>query len=89
MIELQRYKKLLNDGFSLMTIGDGKKPNYKWKPLQEKALTAKEFENRYNNPTTKGVGILTGYGHLECIDVDLKVFSTAKEKKDFWDIFLS
>lgn len=89
MIELQRYKKLLNDGFSLMTIGDGKKPNYKWKPLQEKALTANEFEDRYNNPTTKGVGILTGYGHLECIDVDLKVFSTAKEKKDFWDIFIS
>lgn len=89
MIGIQRYQRLLNEGFSLMTIGEGKVPNYKWKPLQDKALTFSEFEKRYNNPSTKGVGIITGYGDLECIDVDLKVFSTAKEKKDFWEIFLS
>src|SRR5690606_9760174 len=89
MIELQRYKKLINDNFSFMTIGDGIVPNYKLKPLQEKALTTNKFEEHYNNTITKGVGILTGFGDLECIDVDLKVFSTAKEKKDFWDTLIS
>lgn len=89
MIELQRYKRLINEGFSLMTIGEGKKPNYKWKELQKNPLNEEEFERRFNNPTTKGVGILTGYGDLECIDVDLKVFSTAMEKKDFWETLIS
>lgn len=89
MIKLQRYKRLLNEGFSLMTIGDGKQPNYKWKELQENPLSLDEFEKRYNNPNTKGVGILTGFGDLECIDVDLKVFSTAIEKKDFWETLIS
>jgi len=31
---------------------------------------------------------VTGFEHLECIDVDLKVFSTAKEQKEFWDEYI-
>ena len=29
--------------------------------------------------------MITGFEYLECIDCDLKVFSTAKEQKEFWE----
>ena len=83
MINLSKCNKLLDEGFSVITIGDSKIPNTKWKDQQNKALDKSEFENRYNLPNTKGVGIVTGYDFLEVVDVDLKVFSTAQEQKDF------
>ena len=89
MIELTKCNKLLEEGFSLITIGDKKIPNTKWKDQQDKALSKEQFENHYNLPTTKGVGIVTGFDHLEVIDVDLKVFSTAQEQKDFWELLLT
>ena len=89
MIELSKCNKLLDDGLSLITIGDNKVPNIKWKQYQEKQISKEEFENVFNLPTTKGVGIITGYEFLEVIDVDLKVLSTAKEQKDFWEEFIS
>jgi len=89
MIELRKCNKLIEEGFSLITIGDNKIPNTKWKEQQDKPLIKTEFENRYNLPTTKGVGIVTGYDYLEVIDIDLKVFSTAQEQKETWETFLS
>jgi len=89
MIELSKCNKLLDDGFSLITIGDDKIPNTKWKEQQEIPLSKQDFSKRYNLKTTKGIGIVTGYNYLECVDVDLKVFSTAKEQKDFWTTFTS
>jgi len=64
-------------------------------------LSKTEFEKRFNYkggyikkdgtemPATEHVGIVTGFGFLECLDVDLKVFSTAKEQKEWWDEFIS
>lgn len=80
---------LLDNGFSLLTTKDDKLPNIKWKELQKTAPSKDSFENFYNLPTTKSVGIITGYNNLEVIDIDLKVFSTPKEKDDFWNEFLS
>lgn len=105
MIALEKCNKLLNDGFSLITVGESKMPNYTWKKCQSKALTLSQFEKRYGYkggffyknkegenvelPPTNAIGIVTGYDYLECIDVDLKVFSTAKEKKDFWETLMA
>jgi hypothetical protein len=89
MIELSKCNKLLDEGFSLITIGEDKIPNTKWKDQQTKQLSKKDFEIRFNLPTTKGVGIVTGYNSLEVIDVDLKVFSTAKERVNFWETLTS
>ena len=87
--------------FSLITVGESKVPNFSWKPQQTKKLEWNEFLERYNYkggkfksdgteiPATKNIGLITGFEFLECIDVDLKVFSTAQEKKDFWNEFIS
>lgn len=85
-MELQKALKFL-EHFSIITIGENKVPNYQWKAQQTKKLSAAEFTRHFNDVTTKGFGIVTGYEDLEVIDVDLKVFSTAHEQREFWDEF--
>lgn len=46
--DLSRCLKFIDDGFSLLTVGAGKKPNFSWKREQTKAPTKLEFEHRYN-----------------------------------------
>ena len=89
MIALNKCNKLIDDGFSLITIGDNKIPNIKWSKSMAKALDKTEFQKVYDLNNTKGVGIVTGFNFLECIDIDLKVFSTAKEQLTFWNEYLS
>jgi hypothetical protein len=101
MIQIEICNRLLDEGFSLLTVGESKVPNFSWKPNQIKSLSKEEFEKRYNYKggiklksggemlPTNNVGLITGYDFLECIDVDLKVFSTAKEQLQFWDEYLS
>lgn len=96
-IDLQQ---LLNN-FSLITVGENKTPNFSWKQQQTEKLKWNKFLEYYNYkggitkkdgteiPATTNIGIVTGYDFLECIDVDLKVFSTAKEKKDFWNEYIT
>jgi hypothetical protein len=60
--------KLIENGFSLLTTKDDKLPNIKWKEYPEKAPNIDTFENFYNLPTTKSVGIITGFNNLEVID---------------------
>lgn len=95
MIALSNCVRLLKEGFSLITVSENKVPNFTWKEQQKKPLSESDFEYRYNfggndkvRPTDN-IGIVTGYGDLECVDVDLKVFSTAKEQVDFWDEYYS
>src|SRR5699024_9292615 len=105
MINQNKCLKLFEIGFSLITVGESKIPNFSWKSAMTKPLDEKEFIKRYNYnggksyyskkqgkevelPATKNVGLVTGYGWLEVVDVDLKVFSTAKEQKEFWEEFL-
>jgi len=89
MLELNKCYRLLDEGFSLITVSDDKIPNIKWKQYQEQPITKESFDKIYKLPTTDNVGIVTGHQDLECIDIDLKVFSTAKEKVEFWDEYLS
>jgi hypothetical protein len=98
--KIERCNRLLDDGFSLLTVGDGKQPNFSWKKCQERAYSKSDFEKVYyynggktyqrdgetiEIQPTKGVGIVTGYNRIEVIDVDLKVFKTLKDQQDFWN----
>lgn len=87
-MELQKSLKFLQH-FSIITIGDKKVPNFPWKAQQTEKLSEEQFTNQYNSPSTKAIGICTGYDYLECVDVDLKVFSTAQEQREFWDEFIT
>lgn len=101
MITLEKCNRLINEGFSLLTVSDDKIPNFSWKENQTRALTKEEFKKRYDYSggiflksgdemlPTKNVGLITGFDYLECIDIDLKVLSTAKEQVDFWNELLS
>lgn len=99
MIEATKAIKFLNH-FSLLTVGKNKIPNYAWTKQQTSKLSKEQFIERYsykggtlkNNgeerPATTNIGLVTGFDFLEVIDIDLKVFSTVKEKLDFWDEYI-
>jgi len=101
MVTLERCLRLLDTGFSLITVSENKIPNFAWKPCQTTPLTKEEFTNRYNYsggknkqngqeiPKTEAVGIVTGFDGLEVIDIDLKIFNNLPEKQAFWDELLS
>jgi hypothetical protein len=92
---------LIDRGYSLLTVGEKKTPNYAWTKMQTNPLSKYEFEKRYSYnggykytdesgieheiAPTKGIGIITGYDGLQGVDVDLKVFSTLKARQDFWN----
>ncbi len=92
--------KLFHDNFSIITVSDNKVPNFSWKKSQTEKISFDEFSKNYNYkggifrkdgteiPATTNFGIVTGFDDLEVIDIDLKVFSTAKEQKEFWDEYL-
>jgi len=96
--------KLFYDNFSLITVSDNKIPNFTWKKCQTEKQSWNSFIEKYNYkggktwtdkdgkvteiPKTDRFGIVTGFDYLECVDVDLKVFSTAKEQKEFWDEYI-
>lgn len=99
--EIGRCKKLLDSGFSLVTVGKDKVPNFPWKKHQTEPYQKADFEKNYNyagglfkkngdeiEPTT-GIGIITGFNNLEVIDIDLKIFKTLKEQQDFWKEYLT
>jgi hypothetical protein len=89
------------ENFSLVTVGDNKVPNFTWTKNQTEKLTPDELKKRfyYNGgiikkdgkelEPTKNIGLITGFEHLEVIDVDLKVFSTTTEKEEFWNEYIS
>jgi len=95
----QNKLKLFYDNFSLITVSDNKVPNFPWKASQTQKIDWDKFLSNWNYkggifrkdkteiPATDNFGIVTGFEYLECIDIDLKVFSTAKEQKDFWEEF--
>ena len=82
MDELQALNFL--EFFSVITIGENKVPNHKWKECQSDKLTEEQFLKNLRDSSTEGIGIVTGFESLEVIDVDTKVFSTQLEKDQFW-----
>jgi hypothetical protein len=99
MIETEKAIKFL-ENFSIITVAENKIPNFSWKEQQETKLSIQEFTKRYNYkggiikkdgaelPATDNFGIVTGFDFLEVIDIDLKVLSTAREQKEFWEEYL-
>jgi len=83
-MEIHYLKKLAESGFSIIPCKEDKAPLGAWKRNQTLARTPKEVE-QLDSPK---YGIVTGYNNLEVIDIDLKVFSSLKEQKEFWDEYL-
>lgn len=83
-MELHYLKKLAENGFSIIPCKEDKAPLGAWKKNQTTARTPQEVD-QLNSPK---YGIVTGYNNLEVIDIDLKVFSSLKEQKEFWDEYL-
>ena len=89
MITLQRARQLIDNNLSLIPIGENKTPWIKWKIHQTELVNKDIFSNYYADAKTKGIGIITGYDNLECIDVDLKVLNSLKEQQDFWNEYIN
>ena len=83
-LPLSKINRLIDDGYSVITIGDKKVPNIKWKEFQTRAMSKDEFAKVYDLPTTQGQGLCTGYNGLEVIDVDLKTLPTLQAQQEFW-----
>jgi hypothetical protein len=99
MLEQQKILAFL-DHFSVITVGESKRPNFSWKKQQAEKLSKEELIKNLNYqggiikqdgleiPPTTGFGLVTGFEDLECVDIDTKVFSTQVEKDDFWNEYL-
>ena len=84
-MNLEKVKKFY-DYFSLVAVNDDKRPNHKWKICQTEKMSWYDLELELLK--VSNFGIVTGFEDLECIDIDLKVFSTAKEQKEFFEEYL-
>lgn len=99
MLETSKALKFL-EHFSIITVSENKVPNFTWKKYQTQKIDASTFCKQYEykggyikqdgteRPKTDNFGIVTGFEDLEVLDIDLKVLSTAKEQREFWDEFL-
>ena len=103
MLETNKVLKFL-ENFSVITVGENKIPNFSWTKQQTKKLSVKELSERLDYKGgkkwtdkdgivreikgTTGFGLVTGFEDLEVIDIDLKVFSNAKEQKEFWEEYI-
>jgi hypothetical protein len=102
-MDLQKKLKFL-ENFSVITVGENKVPNFGWTKQQTEKLSIQKLTEqleykggrKWNDKdgvehelkATTGFGLVTGFEDLEVIDIDLKVFSTAKEQKEFWNEYL-
>lgn len=89
MIKLDRCRRLLDVGFSLIPVGENKIPAVAWKKYQTEAASKEEFEGLYNLSETKNVGIVTGFNNVEVIDIDLKVLPNLDQQQKFWSELIS
>ena len=81
----KKLQLLASLGYSVIPCLEDKRPLGAWKEYQTKARTMKEVSEL--NPAL--YGLVTGYNYLTCVDIDLKVFSTAKEQVEWWEEYLS
>lgn len=99
-VQLGRAINLLQSGLSVITIGKSKRPNFSWKQCQTQRQSVEKL-SEYGNylggiikkdgqeiEPTAGYGIVCGYNGLECVDIDLKVFPSLKDQRDFWSSFI-
>jgi len=70
--------------FSIVPINQDKTAKIKWTKLQTERVDFDVFKKHYDGL----FAIITGFEDLEVFDIDLKVFSTAQEKTEFWNEYL-
>ena len=80
-MDINKIKKFY-DHFSIIGVSENKRPSHKWKECQTNKMPWNDLKPILER--SSNFGIVTGFKDLECIDVDLKVFSTAIEQKEFW-----
>ena len=89
MTELHQINKLINEGFSLITADKNKRPLGSWKDAQTTATDVETFKSQFLSKGSEGVcGLVTGFNDLEVMDVDLKVFSTAQERREWFKEYI-
>lgn len=77
-------KKLAQEGFALIPCKENKAPVERgWSESPRKTPEQVEVLNSYY------YGCRCGDNDIECLDVDLKVLTSLKERQDFWNDFLS
>lgn len=77
-------KKLAQEGFAIIPCKENKAPiELGWNDLPKKTPEQVESLNSYY------YGCRCGDNNIECLDVDLKVLTSLKERKEFWNDFLS
>lgn len=86
------YENLMIKGFNLVPIKEiiiknikGYKPSFLWK---KEVFSLDNLKPYYSNLQTVTFGLQTGFNDVECVDVDTKIFSSIKEKKEFWIEYL-
>lgn len=84
-MDISYLKKLAQLGYSIIPVREDKRPIGEWKEYQSRHRTQDEVAS-LNSPL---YGMVCGYSGVEVIDVDLKVFSTLKEQREFWDEYLN
>ena len=77
-------RKLAALEYSIIPVNENKIPIGTWKEYQTKARTPDEVE-MLSSPF---YGIATGHNDIECIDVDLKIFSSLQDQKEWWKEYL-
>lgn len=87
-VKLDRAKRLLDAGYSIIPVKSNKLPSIKWKEYQNNQITKEKLDELQHKVEISGYGFCTGFDNLEVIDVDLKILPTLKEQKDFWDEFI-
>ncbi len=69
----EHAKAYVERGWSVIPVGDNKKPMINWKEFQERRATDQELEKWFSDPHVKGIGIVTGMiSNLAVVDVDKK-----------------
>ena len=81
--------KLLNAGYSIIVVDEQKKPLVSWKALQSKPWTESELRKQVDRGNVWRYGLITGYGDLFCVDVDLKVFPNPNDREPFFNELIS
>ena len=87
--ELTRCNKLIDCGYSLIGVGSDKIPFHSWKNSQKQPLSKELFKKIYEDKKCEGVGIVTGYNDVYCIDVDLKVLESLELQTLWWNEFVT
>jgi hypothetical protein len=72
-------------GYSIIGVTPSKIPIGSWKQYQ----TTQRTSEQVSKLDAEMFGYCTGYNGFEVIDIDLKVFSSLQERKDFWNEYLS